>query len=231
MRKAGYPDFKRGIQLAVSLNAVSPQKQDQQSPPLQRVEQFFFADITNSKGYVVLPNAISFHTSEYDTFDSFAGEFIAGLNIVSSAVSGLSFVERLGLRYLDAVVPPSNEKLDQYLVREVLGLPYRLEEDTFGYSFSESMLTTPDKEQVVSRTIIQNAPLGFPPDLQPIRLKIGDRFSGVIGEHAVIDTDGSFVGREPFDIEAIKRRMHALHERIDRVFHATVTDHARSTWK
>src|SRR5258708_7181702 len=126
MRRAGYPDFRRGLHLAVSLSAESMRKQEQESPPLQKVEQFSFADITNTKGYILLPNAISFHTSNYDTFDSFAAEFITGLNIVSSAVDGLSFVERLGLRYLDAVAAQTDEKLDQYLVREVLGLPFRM---------------------------------------------------------------------------------------------------------
>ena len=231
MRKSGYPDFKRAMMATFNLTATStPDSGQTQQPVLQKSERFLFSNEANTSGFVMLPNALCFQTTEYDTFESFSTELKRGLQILGDAIGGLSFVERLGLRYLDAVAPKAGESINKYLARELLGLPALMPESIFQYGFSECLLVAEGVGQVVSRTIVQNGPLGLPPDLQPVTLKISDRFSNVRGEHAVIDTDGSLTARRSFDVTDIERCMHGLHDLIDKTFSATVTDHARSAW-
>lgn len=232
MRRAGYPDFKRAMQVQFDLSpAMAARGTDQASQPaVQQVERFLFADISSTSGFVLQANSLSFQTTEYETFESFLGQLKFGLEILGEAIGGLSFVERLGLRYLDAVVPAAGEVLGQYLAKELLGLPTRMNKARFAYSFAEAVLLVEGGGQVVSRTVIQNGALGFPPDLQPDNLKVPERFRTVSGEHAIIDTDGSFTERHSFDMTQVESRLQTLHGLIDESFHATATDYARKVW-
>jgi len=232
MRKAGYPDFKHGVQvqfgLTSSLVASDPEQAAQ--PVMQKVERYLFLDLEGTRCFLLQANSVTFETTEYETFELFLTELKRGLQILSDAVGGLSYTERIGLRYLDAVVPKENEKLSQYLVREVLGLPARMPDDTFAYSFAESALHAEAVGQVVSRTVAQGGQLGFPPDVRPDGLKVAERFRAVSGEHAIIDTDGSFSERRPFNLGEVESRLKSLHVLIDKSFRATVTDHALGAW-
>jgi uncharacterized protein (TIGR04255 family) len=230
MRKSGYPDFSKGLQLGFNLTAnVASDGGGQVQPPTVRLERYFFLNAGKSSGFVLLANSFSFQTTEYGTFEEFLEEFQRGLEVVQQAVGGLSFVERIGLRYLDALVPREGETFRDYLATELLGLPARMPEQTFSYSFTEASLQITDG-QVISRTIAQNGPLGFPPDLHPQPLQMAERFRGLSGEHAIIDTDGSLSARKSFDLNDVKRSLESVHAYVEKTFTAMTTDHARSVW-
>lgn len=233
MRKAGYPDFKRALQMQFELSPASAKSDGDQStqPVVQKVERFLFSNAESTSGFVLQASSLSLQVTEYDTFEAFMQQLKLGLDILSDTVGGLSFVERIGLRYLDAVAPAvSSESLTQYLAVELLGLHVRMPDEMFEYSFTESLFISKGVGQVVSRTITKNGALGFPPDLQPDTLKLSDRFRTIAGEHAIVDTDGSFTERHAYDKARIELKLMALHELIEKSFHATVTDHARAAW-
>ena len=109
MRKVGYPDFKKGVSMAFNLMPqIGDISQPQNPPVVEQVERLMFFSTDNTKGFIVEQNALSFQTTEYDTFETFADEFIKGLGIVHECVT-LAHSERIGLRYLDAIVPPNGE--------------------------------------------------------------------------------------------------------------------------
>lgn len=237
MRKAGYPDFKQSIQAQIDLAATplgAPDADAGAQPAIRKVEQFLFLNAGCTSGFVLQANSISFQTTEYDTFETFLSDLRLGLGTLHEAAGGLDFVERLGLRYLDAVVPRERESLGQYLVNELLGLPASFRRQTsiakFAYSFTEAVLVSEGVGQVVARSIIQNGPLGFPADLRPDPLTVPERFRKIAGEHAILDTDGSFSQRQSFDAGAIETRLKQLHDLIHMAFRASVTDHAIQAW-
>jgi uncharacterized protein (TIGR04255 family) len=231
-RKSGYPDFRPGQQWTFNVGApIVAEGSSFQPPPSQVVPQYFFLNVEATSGYVLNANALAFQTVEYETYERFSGELLKGLEILHECVGGLSFVERLGLRYLDAVVPRPGEGLTAYIESSMLGLPARMPNQHFSYTFSEALLVVEGVGQVVARTISQNAPLVLPPDLQSPFLLISERFRNVIGEHAVIDTDGSVTARKPFDLKQIEGSMSAVHDLILQCFEAVATNHARAVWK
>lgn len=230
LRKAGYPDFKQGFTVAFNLTLVSGAEAQKGAPPPLQAEHYVFSNMDSTRGFILQQNSLSFQTTEYDTYQSLASEFLNGLEIVHKAV-GLNFSERVGVRYLDAVFPKEGDGLSQYLVPEVMGIAARLEGSVIVHSFSETVTRFQDVGKVVSRTIIQIGPLGFPPDLQPDGLKLKNRFQRINGLHAIIDTDGSFEKREPFDIGTVKNRLDVLHKKISAAFYATVTEYALSAWR
>ena len=229
MRLAGYPDFKRMVMMA--FNFVAPAgAETPQVPGPQQVERFTFANAQCTRGFIVENNALSMQATEYDTFKTFAGDFFKGLAVVHEAVK-LDYVERVGLRYLDAVAPPDGEAgLPKFLKREVLGLAQSLGDDiSVTQSFSETLFQA-RAGRVLARTLIQNGPLGFPLDLQPMGVNIAPRFAGIKGVHAILDTDASHEERQSFDIAALRKRLSTLHDDVWTAFDATVTPYALKAW-
>ena len=63
MRKAGYPDFKKGVAMAISLMSQIGDESQQQQPTVKKVERLMFSSSDNTRGFIVEQNAVSFHTS------------------------------------------------------------------------------------------------------------------------------------------------------------------------
>lgn len=231
LRKMGYPDFTKGVTLAFNLASISSANTaPEQQPTVERVERYVFSNMARTRGFVLEQNALSYQATDYETFELFAEELLKGLEILHSAVS-LDYSERVGVRYLDAVIPRDGDKLYEYLVPEVHGVSSRLRGVELQHSFSETTVTIPSVGNVTARTIIQSGQPGFPPDLQPIGLTLPDRFGQFKGLHAIIDTDGSVEAREPVDLRNLKARLFALHDEISKAFKATATPHAFEIWK
>jgi uncharacterized protein (TIGR04255 family) len=230
MRKAGYPDFKKAMSMAFSLMGQDTDGQQPGLPTLEKVERLMFFSSDNTRGFIVEQNAFSFHTTEYDTFETFSEEFVKGLSIVHECIA-LAHTERIGLRYLDAIIPPTGEDgLAEFLTPGVLGLSRVLSDEM---KVSHTMTETHFRGQgcaVLARTIIQDGPLGFPMDLQPVGMRLPDRFLKVNGVHAIVDTDAFIEGRSVLDIDDIKKQLVTLREGIDVAFNAIVTKNALDAW-
>jgi uncharacterized protein (TIGR04255 family) len=231
-RKDGFPDFKSGVTMTLNL---TPMLQDQnaegQPPAPTRVERYIFSNRENTKNFLLEQGSLAFQATEYETFETFARNLLQGLDFLNKTV-GLSFIERIGVRYLDAVIPRAGEMLSQYLIPEVMGLCGKLKGDV-QHSFSET-LTRIEDGSLVSRTVIQQGQggqIGFPPDLMPLlTLKVAQRFMQVTGLHAIIDTDAFHSERTNFDLAEAKRKLTILHDSITTSFRASTTEHARTVW-
>src|SRR6185312_2713096 len=109
LRHEGFPDFEavqqRRIALKVKVEGEgSPEISTEKGPQI-----WSFQDASKTAGYLLQPNALVYHTTAYETFDVFGRRLVDGLGLVHEIV-GLSFIERIGLRYLDAVAPKEGEK-------------------------------------------------------------------------------------------------------------------------
>ena len=232
MRKAGYPDHQPGTSLVIPLSFGRPDGEfDAKRPVPKTVERHLFLSTDGTRGFIVEESALSFQTTEYDTFESFLDQFLTGFGIVHECI-GLDYTERVGIRYLDVVFPAGGpEELAKYLASGVLGLAGRLPDGVaIGLSLSETHIPLLDAN-LLSRTIVRSGPLGFPMDLEPQGLKIPERFEKVSGLHAIIDTDASQTARHPVDLAALKQRLDMLHLKIRMAFDASITDHALAAWQ
>lgn len=231
MRKVGYPDYRPSKTLVFNLtmHAADGTTQPHQ-PATETVERHAFISMDGTSGFIVEQGSFAFHTTEYDVFPTFSRDFFAGLEIIHTCM-GLAFSERVGIRYLDAVVPEAGKSdLEDYLVPGVLGLAGRLpSEAPISMSLSETLIQM-QHANLMSRTLVQDGPLGLPMDLAGQGLKVPDRFQKVNGLHAIIDTDASQEGRQSFDLEHLRKRLDTLHSTIRMAFEASVTPHALSMW-
>jgi uncharacterized protein (TIGR04255 family) len=230
MRREGYPDYKRVPSFQIVLpQPASGEASQVSTPAAQQVERYLFSTLDGTRGFIVELGALSLQTTEYETYEAFSGEFFKGLRIIHEALK-LDYTERVGIRYLDAVVPPTDKEIGEYLVPGALGISAVLPDSVqVTQSFSQTDILTP-VGTLIARAIIRNGPLGFPIDLQPLGLNVAERFSKIQGVHAILDTDAYYFGREKFDVDALQSRFRALHDVIGTAFWATVTNRAKEAF-
>lgn len=223
-RQAGYPDFERQSIISIQINA-----HDGQPPtptPVQQ-ERFQLGNVEKTHAFILEGQSLTLQSTDYGHFDAFSGCFLGGLKIVDDAVK-LAFTERIGLRYLDRVMPKAGETVEQYLVDQVQGMNSRLGGRPL-YAYTEAMNEI-GNIRLLSRVAIQEGPLAFPPDIQPGNMRISERFKAFIGNSAILDNDGFVEGREAFSTKAVAEHLDAIHKVIGDAFRATATPHAFTTW-
>jgi uncharacterized protein (TIGR04255 family) len=186
-----------------------------------------FANLKKTSGYALTTDSLVFQTTAYETSDEFYDALIKGIQLVDEAV-GLSYIEGVGLRTLDAVVPASGRPLDFYLNGQVLGL-YGLLDGQMKHNITENVTTFPTGQQV-SRVVIVTGPLGIPMDLFPIQLTIDQRFQAVNGIHAVLDLDHNRQDRFEFDLSEIGERVRQVKSGVTDVFYRVTTKQAIEAW-
>lgn len=227
MRAARFPDFKRQVfqQLIVPFSAGDGGQIP--TPSFLPQARCVFGDIEGTSEFVLENNALALQTTAYETFETFSKVLLEGLGIVHEALR-LDFTERVGLRYLDAVLPRASESLSDYLTPEVLGLSQKINGQML-HSVSETVAMNA-VGQLISRVIIQDGHVGLPPELMALAPRLAPRFTQPNGRHAIIDTDAFHEQREAFSLEKLESRLVALHDEILKSFEATATPHALAVW-
>jgi uncharacterized protein (TIGR04255 family) len=222
--RKGYPDFQPQQVATLVFSG-------QQIAKPSVVTRYLFLNTRKTSGFMLEQGAISFQTTDYDTFDPFLATLLEGLEILHTEAV-LSYSERVGVRFLDAVCPSAGETISQYLQPYILGLSDRLSGRELVHSLSETR-TRLDKSVLVGRTVIlrqENAGAAFPDDLRPVPINLIDKFSKVKGEYAVIDTDSWMEDRQDFDLKALDSTCRVLHDSMWRSFELMVTPHALKIW-
>lgn len=227
--KAGYPAYETQSNLVIQMVAHVPQegKPEQLQPMPSTHDSYQFGNLESTHLFMLDSQALTLQSTQYGCFEVFSAEFLKGLRIIHEAVV-LSFTERIGLRYLDRVMPSEGDALEHYLVPEVHGLLNRLGGQGL-YTYSEAMSQL-DDVKLRARVVIQGGALAFPPDVQPNNLVIDARFHDYQGVSAILDNDGFVEKREAFSLETVSAHLHQIHDMVDVAFKATVTDHAFEAW-
>jgi uncharacterized protein (TIGR04255 family) len=224
LRLNGFPDFRAENQIEVMFRRLDETQPDIQP---QHHVRWSFTNTQSTEGYLLLSNALVFHTTEYNTFEDFLQKAIAGLSLVDKIVK-LAYIERIGLRYLDAVVPAENELLQQYLNPSLLGLSSNID-GTLSHSFTETVIVLKDGT-LVTRAVTTDGSLAVSPDLFPLQLKLQTRFAEVNRRNTVLDTDYFVTKRTDFNLTDIETQLLDAHDIITNAFRVSVTDHAREKW-
>jgi uncharacterized protein (TIGR04255 family) len=228
MREAHFSDFKQEVIQRLVLPFGGMDQGQAPAPSFSPQSRYRFGDIEGRNVFVLETNSLSFQTTAYETFEVLSRTMLQGLRIVHDAL-GLDFVDRIGLRYLDAVQPlNAGESLRDYLVSEVLGLSQQ-DQGHLQQSISETVSITA-AGQLIARVVIRHGQVGLPMELAQLAPSIHPRFTQHESLHAIVDTDAFIANREIFDLDKVEERLCALHDEISKSFKATVTRHAEAVW-
>ncbi|HSH48629.1 MAG TPA: TIGR04255 family protein [Halomonas sp.] len=220
LRRQGYPDFREDHQAHLQVTP-GPQVEVQH----QQVERWIFADQERREGVILLKDALIFQTARYSRFTDFRNTVLQVLDVLHREVE-LAYIDRIGLRYLDAVIPSQGYPLEHLLSPGLIGL-YREVAGEPKHSVTETVSGVADGTLVV-RTLISPQGVPLPPDLQPMSLQLDARIGESQGqEAAVLDSDYYVTKRETFDSQAVAHQLDASHKVIIEAFGMATTEQAR----
>lgn len=220
LRRHGYPDYREDHQLHMQVTH-GPQLDVQR----QEVKRWVFTDQERQEGFILLKDALIFQTARYSRFREFKRAVMQGLDALHGEVE-LAYVDRIGLRYLDAILPSPAHPLEALLNPGLIGL-YREVAGAPQHAVTETVSDVVGGTLVI-RTLLSAQGLALPPDLQPMSLQLDPRIAASQGgEAAVLDSDYFVTQRRGFDSQAVERQLDASHDVIIEAFQMATTDEAR----
>lgn len=227
-RKAKYPAFTPNR--SFMFNVVIGEGQSSDLPPQPvptSIESFHFGNLERTKSFVLDSEGLTFLSTKYGRYEDFSSEFLQGLEVINDILE-LSFFERVGLRYINRVMPEVGESIDAYVDSRVQGIMPALDGEGL-FSFSESF-TRQDNVQLRARALIQAGGLAFPPDIPGTDLEIEPRFKAFKGVSALLDNDGFIQKRQEFSVQMVKNCLDSIYVMTSSAFEKTVTRHAIDHW-
>lgn len=224
LRLNGYPVFETDT---IQSFSISFNGENNNSPILTQENQWYFTSQDRSSGFVLGHDYLTFHTTAYTSHYHFFEQMINGLRLLNEIVK-IPSINRLGLRYLNAVIPAHNQKVEDYLDPGVQGI--NLGKDWIAGS-SESVFPTEHGILVSKVYRAANSHLGFPADLQIKSIRMQDRFiTGAPLRHAVIDIDHYSEAIIPPDEEIVNDTLNMLHNDTSDCFTRITTPLAFKYW-
>jgi uncharacterized protein (TIGR04255 family) len=228
-KKAGFPDYRKEFVHQMAITVSGEAGASQPSPTTSVTPRFVFGSFDKSTEFCLENNSLTLLTAKYEDSVSFFDTFKKGLTEFNDILN-IEFYERIGLRYLNAIVPQNEEDIHLYLANEIIGISGKLNSNQIHYTYCETLSVKGDN-QLVSRSIIRSGKIGMPQDMAIWNNRIDKKISNYIGEHAIIDTDAYCEQRELFNVDKIIGKLDTLHNEIWESFSATVTPHAFSAWE
>lgn len=226
LRRKGYPDYREETLMAIDIRRPEDPQVEVQNTQKKR---WGFISSKGTEGYLLFPDSLIYHTADYDTFSKFTKNALEGLALVHEIIE-LSYMDRIGLRYLDSISPKDGENVEDYISPSLTGLS-SLIAGSLNHAFSETAMEI-DGGKLIVRSVITENGLALPPDLMPFSLKLPERLSSLNGKNAVLDVDYFVIQRlDGIDLELIQKQMIASHKIVTDAFNSSVTEHAINTWK
>lgn len=193
-----------------------------------------FANPDRTWAMLLTPQVMALHTVAYVDHQDFLRRLHFGLERLF-AVPGLDivFVEAIGIRYVDKVVPRDGERLESYLKPSVLPESF---EDVPGLTMAEGIylsrfLTTVGELRC---QVLRNPPTVLPPELEsPMIQQNGWSMTRPTSEFAVVDIDHGtkFVPLKLMDAEQVCDHMLELRHVARAMFDNVGTPHGMTVWR
>lgn len=220
LRKAGYPLYRPSEIRELTLGT--------DGTAARATRQWAFDRTDRVTGFVVQEASVAFHTTAYDTHDTFFADLERGLRIVHEAV-GIDASERYGLRYVDAFQADTGLMLEDYLRSGLRGVAL----DAIGARRPRSVTHLITETDVGGRLVVRiglNSDRAMPPNLMPHDLVSTWTYEPE-RPIAVLDYDHFIEKSESFAVGKAIEQFRALHGIVSAAFGATVSELALERWR
>lgn len=221
-RKRGYPRLShRKIEAAIH----GP---DGQIAPANTQHQWEFINKAGTASILVDENGLTYQMSEYSVFEDLIAEMQSVLEPFAKHVEP-DLVQRIGLRYVDLVVPSDGKEISSYFSGGLRGFRIADTDDREAFFF-ESVCRTGVNSKFIHRYVEAARGFGFPPDLLPVSLKLR-RDPMLTSTFGLLDLDHHVQVNDDFAIGSVISHFEFLHDYQSRAFEASVTPEALAEWK
>lgn len=222
LRELGYPRLVEGTVQTVTVAAEAP-------PQVSIRPQWAFLQAEKTAGIVLSESSLVLHTTRYSTVEPFL-EGLQRVVAVLSEVVRIDLVERIGMRYIDRILPDEDGDLGPFVVPGLVGFPM---DDTGGLRAlrTETAGRTADGVLVVRSVLLPPGQI-VPPDLDPTPVVYPDAEWHSVPALA-LDFD-HYTAFETevflFDAELVVQHARKLHAALRRAFDVAVTPYAIERW-
>jgi uncharacterized protein (TIGR04255 family) len=192
-------------------------------------QRWRFTNSRRNVELVLLTNSIVLQTTNYGTEDEFISRILNFFGVVHKEVN-LDFVDQIGFRTLDAILPDDKHSLDALLRPELLGF-YSSRNGELKQNVLEGSSQIGSTGVLVRRVVILHGPLGLPLDLMPITLEINPKFTSTNSWHAILDTDSADRQQIEVDFSNIEERLRSVKKIASNAFYGAVTETALAFWR
>jgi len=221
LRNEGFPKFQAMQSSTIQMPGVPALSQN----PTVHWE---FMDREDKKGIVLGTEGMSFTVSDYSTFEDFRVGLQIGLLTVQEIVK-LELRTRVGLRYIDLVIPKEGKRVSDYVRPEILGL-LQDKPPLQRLAYVSQLLCQSEIGKLILRCTHQIGGSVLPPDLQLLRLTLNKPLL-LNQEFCVLDFDHFVEEQSDFDLGAVSSAFNDLHDVLDQSFRAAVTPEALKEWE
>src|SRR5258708_4485489 len=218
-----YPVFEReqigGVSLGPSAQPVF----------IQNETRWRFETRDTRTGFMLSTNQLITHTTNYVDSDDFRERIVFGFRTLHE-IAKLGFIQRIGLRYIDLIIPAPDDQMEKYIHPALLG--FRPDVPGLTPDISQQFLRT---RSAMGGTLMMRASLArhasaLPADLLPTPLKL-ERQPNPDEESMLLDWDHYIesLNIDP-DPQVLGETVRNLKAPIATIFQQPIPDHAVHAW-
>jgi uncharacterized protein (TIGR04255 family) len=230
LRLQGYPMYQETTVQQFKFEVGTPNEQP--TTNIEIVKQWFMTNAESNSGFILSTDSITFQTTEYTSHVEFINNFMLGLEKVMAHAQP-TLITRLGMRYLDAVLPEPGEDIEDYLCEGLHGvqLDLRQIQSTNEQVFQTEIGPLVSHGVIVTRVHKMHGHLSFPPDMVPNGVTVKERFKRTPHQwHCIVDTDHYAEGMIKPSLENVQKQLQSLYEVVRKSFDQIVSPHALEKW-
>ena len=227
-RRHGYPIERTGKAQHITITSKGLQTTEQ--------DQWEYRTRDETRSILVTQDSIVLQTTSYEQFETFAEQLLKAIDTVfkKSEHNEFGVVERIGLRYVDMVIPSGEKDYRFYVQSGLHGIPddvfqsasHRLQIQSMGITNVGSI-----EGKMLVKLLQNDQGHDLPPDLMVSAPKHDSKATdGVLC--TLIDMDHFVEGSFDPDAKSVVEITYKLHDKLVETFHKNVvTPEAIEEWK
>ncbi len=215
------------------ISVIQDQITQQQKSEIQNIPLWIYSDPQKGSGYVLAQSALSFHASIYEGHEWLFDNLFDGMEVVNRIVDP-RIITRIGLRYVNVLLPEEGETLSSYLAEGLRGINsgfavrQAVTEHIFDYNSGSPYFAIKTMRAKTSKV---TGAISFPADISPWGLDINPAYSGTtLPEYMLLDIDHFSFGASPLDLPEIRRQMEAMHAQTKTMLLDMVSEKTHQLW-
>lgn len=200
---------------------------------VQNETRWRFETRDSQTGFILSTNQLITHTTRYVDSDDFRGRVVSGFRTVHE-LAKLSFIQRIGLRYIDLITPSTDDVVEDYIDPSLIGFRPNIRGLTS--DVSQQFLRAKSNIGGAPGTLLVKASRArhsseLPTDLLPISLQLKRKPSPEV-ESIFLDWDHYIeqTNLDP-DPDLLASTLRELKAPIAAIFKAAITEHAVKRWR
>lgn len=218
LRNNGFPDYSVATQQQIQFGAEG-------SVQLQPSLRWSFTSADKKRVITLTTSSIALQVTDYRTFEDFQEPLRLVVDVLSREVKP-SYADRIGLRYVDAVVNVGSDLTEVFTEAVTTFSPEDLGVDSL-LSSQQILARSTVGQLLIRMNQVEDTPI-LPPDL--LTPDFPQLAAAKPGIHAILDIDSSDESRTPFNFDVIEPRLWAVHGPASVAFWKSVRPAAMEKW-